>query len=393
MSNVTAGQELRGATPDKIAQVLQELERIEKTHEDWVVPGGAITMAPDGRLVADLGGAFGQVLLGMRTVAHEQVGEKLQIPRAYYQRMLGEASPLLADNVNYWFRDDGHKAKGYLLRCLDGHVRAVLSDQYRTLDSHALFFACSKVLRKKRAALLSLELSEERMYLRAAAPDFAQKIEGRFRELRERHGRRGHNIDMPRRNERGRWDMPKGGSAWVIPAVTVSNSEVGRGGLAVRASYLNPICDNWATLEAEIHQVHLGGRREGGLQVSAETQTLKDQALWSEVQDLVNAVFTPKKFREMMQAINEAAATEVVEPAKALDVAAEHYEMTDEEKQEAINWMMKPPHASEQGTVWGLVNAVTAVARNKPVERCAALEQAGGDLLKNAREMVEVRVR
>ena len=95
----------------------------------------------------------------------------------------------------------------------------------------------------------------------------------------------------------------------------------------------------------------------------------------------------------MMKAINEAAQTEVIEPVKALDVAAEHYDMTDEEKQEALNWITKPPHESESGTLWGLVNAVTAVARNKPVERCAQLEAAGGHLLEHAREMVEVRVR
>ena len=39
------------------------------------------------------------------------------------------------------------------------------------------------------------------------------------------------------------------------------------------------------------------------------------------------------------------------------------------------------------------VNAVTAVARNKGVERSAQLEAVGGHLLQNAREMVEVRVR
>lgn len=58
MATMSAGQELRGATPEQITAVVQELERIEKTHEDWVVPGGAVRMGPDGRLVADLGAAW-----------------------------------------------------------------------------------------------------------------------------------------------------------------------------------------------------------------------------------------------------------------------------------------------------------------------------------------------
>ena len=74
------------------------------------------------------------------THAHHQIGNQLQIPKAYYDRMLDEAPDLLAHNVNEWF---DQKPARRMVRTMQTNgsgpkmafARGWLSDKYRRLDA------------------------------------------------------------------------------------------------------------------------------------------------------------------------------------------------------------------------------------------------------------------
>ena len=386
--------ELRAVTPEQIAKLSQELERIEKTHKDYVVPGDAIEMMPDAdALTLDMRGDIGNVIFGIRDVAHEQLSAKLQIPRPYYKRMQQDAPELLAENVNEWMNHVTNDDRNYTVRTLDGKVRALLSDRYRTLDNYALLFHTARELKEAGAVITRLDLSEERMFIRAVHPNFAVKIDGAVDDLS------GDGKSMFRsvyKTDNGTWQgMDDTGGDYLIPATVTSNSEVGRGGLNVDASVYRVDCRNYIMVGQQLHRVHLGGKRESGLQLSEETQDLQAKGIWSEVSDLIRATFNEELFMSMVRSMNRAVADQLVDPKKATELVVEHYNFTDTDQENITAYLMSggDNKATEAGTVWGLVNAITRQAHEKPLGDAVRYEKAGGDLLENARELVEVRVR
>ena len=85
--------------------------------------------------------------LAIRDTAHGQLAERVGIPKAYYDRMREHAPALFDTNVNHWLlASDGRR----LVRTLDGHARAILSDRYRMLDNDDLAAVALPVLRPLR---------------------------------------------------------------------------------------------------------------------------------------------------------------------------------------------------------------------------------------------------
>ncbi len=95
----------------------------------------------------------------LRETAHEQLAERVGIPKAYYDR-LREHSPELFDrNVNHRLLQATERR---LVRTLDGAVRTIPSDRYRPLDNHDLADVALPVLAEHGFEVKSAgRLSEE----------------------------------------------------------------------------------------------------------------------------------------------------------------------------------------------------------------------------------------
>ncbi|MBX3490865.1 hypothetical protein [Parvibaculum sp.] len=121
-------------TGRNIVDLAKELQRQAESKKDIVAPTSLLAMTPDASLSIRMSSetSLGEVVPVGQT-AHRQIGTKLSIPAAYYDRMLQNAPELLASNVNHWFHD---KPKPHLVRMLDGHVRAFLSDRYQRIDNY-----------------------------------------------------------------------------------------------------------------------------------------------------------------------------------------------------------------------------------------------------------------
>jgi hypothetical protein len=380
--------ELRATRPEEMQALVQELQRVSQTARDYVVPAPALHFQPRAEglqcMFSVLSGSTLEANLecGVARVAHEQLSEKLQIPMPYYGRMQSTAPDLLAENLNYWL---ARSQSNLLLRTLDGRVRAVLSDRYRTLDNQDVFFHVGKVAVEVGAVVQRLEISDERFYMRLLLPEYGAKITGRADELKAK----GLFFSRGYRRDDGTWQGPDGDEGdWVFPGVITSNSEVGRGGLNVEAAVFRVTCVNYIIAAKTLHRVHLGERREGGFQIASDTQEAKDRAIWLEVRDLVRATFDPAQFAEMVAALNEAQATVLQEPAEAVDVVVKEYGLSEDDKQAVLNGLLS---GGTGPTVWGLLNAVTVLAHGKGVEAGVSLERVGADMLQRLPELVKVR--
>ncbi len=391
--------DLRATTPEQMAATVARLEDIQKNSRDYVVGGPSMQMINDidpaawppaedtppvTKTQITIPGALdSRHAFTIGDIAHRQISEKMGIPIAYYRRMLGEAKHLLRENVNHWFEDS---PRNFLLRTVDGRARALLSDGCRNLDSHDLFFHGFNVGKEVGATVQRLDYSEERFFMRLVLPEYMAKIDGRVQSLKDA----GTMFSSGYRKDNGTWqvmddDDPSGG--WLCPAVVMSNSEVGLGSLTVESAAFSPGCTNYIMRSLSLRKVHLGERREGGLQYATDTIEKKDELVWLEVRDLVKDSFDTEAFTQMILAANEAEALVLEEPTAAVDSVVSEYGFSDEQKQSMLNDLM----AAGRPTAWKLLNSVTALAhKTDDVNESAALDRIGGEIMENAAELVKV---
>lgn len=296
---------------------------------------------------------------GLNRTAHAQTASKLSIPKPYYDRMLDSQPHLLAQNVNVWA--DATGPKGWMIRTIDGVARANLSDRYRFLDSHDLFFAAFDQAKKSGAQITRTSLTDDRFEMRLIRPGWEREIDFR---------RQGGLA-----NTGGR-----GGSSVMIPGAYVSNSDTGQGGLNVKPFVLDLVCTNGMVGEAAFRQIHLGGVQESTY-ITAETRGLKDNATWAEVRDLITAVFDQDRFNALIDALAGTLELTLAEPIEAVDAVVKDSGLTDDDRQAILNELISPSHDRDPGrTVFGLMSAITERAKHyadADPERATDLETIG----------------
>lgn len=364
-------------TPQDAAGIVAEIERQKRTARDLVVPASQFSYRETAQAIeAVIPTGFNDAVLSLplTKTAHAQTAAKLGIPKPYYDRMHSEAPGLLADNVNTW---TSRAQGGWLLRMLDDQIRANLSDSYRVLDNHDLFFASYETAKKAGAEINRVSLSDDRFEMRLIAPGWREEI-----DLRKASGRKGSG--------------GVGGTSVMIPGAYVSNSETGQGGLNIKPFILDLVCLNGMVGEQAFKKVHLGSRNESGY-LSAETRGERDKVLWLEVRDLIGATFDRERFQALVRDLSETAQAELAEPVEAVDAVVAAYDMTDDDRQAILNELVSPSHDRDPGrTIYGLMCAVTERAKayvDSAPERATDFEEAGFELAAGgrARELVRVR--
>ena len=334
-----------------LTDLAQELERRQNQKADFVADTRQLVMTSNGTStleVADTGG------FGVRDMAHRQIGERLGIPRKFYERLRSEHPHLLDENVNTLFRERPEKR---MVRTLDGHARAFLSDRYRRLDDFDLAEAILPVLNEQpEMRIESCQLTETRMYIKALFP----RIEGEV----------------------------KVGEA-VQAGVVIQNSEVGHGMLSVSPLVFTLICSNGMIVpEFGTQRRHVGRRIEMGEEATQlyrdETLAADDRALLMKVADVVRACTDEAAFRDITLRLRDLASTEpMADPVGGVERLANHYELAEEESNGVLR------HLIEGGdlTAYGALNAITRHAQDvDSYDRSTDLERTGGRFLDLTRD-------
>ncbi len=342
-----------------LPELAAEVERQNNTKRDFVAPALRIKYVEDDKKegVTRLSMKGLEAPFAIGTVFHQQIGEHLKIPRAYYSRMLDSAPVLLRRNVNHWLAKD---PSSRMIRTLDGRARAFLSDRYRVLDNYDLCQAILPLFAEHKLEVVSAQVTEKRMYIKAIHPELKAPILGR------KVG-----------------DIVQGG-------VSVWNSETGNGTMGAEAFIRRLSCLNGMTIPMSgLKRFHLGRRYEGD-EVRAqeifrdETRQADDKAFFMKMQDVVNASLKEEMFQKVIDKLSAAAGDNEIESKNGrpledvVEVTRKSFGLTEGEGESIMKHLVAGGDLSR----WGLANAVTRTAQDvDSYDRFDDLQRIGGQII------------
>lgn len=348
-----------------ITELAAEIQRQAETKKDFLVKTEGIKVRPALGVAGEVQRIrmdFGDQRLNIGDTAHAQIGTHLGIPKAYYDKMLTEAPELLGVNINAWFQKYPSRQ---MVRTLDGKARAFLSDKYRPMDNLELAEAVLPVLGELGVEVISAEITEKRLYIKAIdkavsreIPNAARLGEGHeFVKLRELH-----------------------------PSICISNSEIGHGSLSVQGGTFDQFCTNLSYFAERSTKKYHVGQRHGEFaedqvfaMLSDKTRQLNDAALWSTIRDVVRGAFDVARFDALVGKITGTQEQKLTgDIPKVVELAAARWGFNDGERKSVLDHLI---HGGDL-TRFGLYNAVTRTAEDlADYDRATEFERFGGQLI------------
>jgi hypothetical protein len=387
--------EIRGVTPEQMRAATQELTRISRTARDYIVPGRKLNFTTDDDQVVmnlELPGGFGAwARLSINNTAHTHLSQKLNIAGPYYTRMRREYPELLAHNLNAWAQ---RESSSFMIRELDGHVRAVLGDRYKAVDGASFFLHAGKQAVEMGAVLSKIEVTEEQMAFRAILPEFGAKIIDRGNQL----AASGKMFASGYKRDDGTWqgpdaDDPRG--EWIFPAIVGLNNDIGNGRFGCYLSAFAIGCSNYIMAGTHVAKVHRGGKQDEGLiDYSEGTRAIADQLLWAEIGDMVTNAFDPEKWQAVVQKMIAMQDEKLDNPIEAVKAVSTYYNLNEDTADFILNELISPRTRDlDPGrTVYGLLQAITSPQHEVPLASALQLEHIGGDFIDNYEKVLATPV-
>lgn len=348
-----------------LVEMAQELQRQRDVKKDYVASHEVIKAFSSG---GGIGVRVGDdKTFGITQHARRQLADKLGIPFQYFQRLEADHPTLLVENVNHLMALDFDNDQRYMVRTLDGNVRGILSDRYRPLDNFDLAQAVLPVLSEAGAQIESCDVTETKMYIKARCPWLT-------RDLPVPAGLKvgeGHN-----------WYVRR-----IEGAISISNSEVGAGMIAVNPGIFERACTNLAVFREEgFGRVHIGKKLGGEDSVmeylSDETKRLDDAVVWAKVRDMVKATMDGRVLETIIRKMEEARGNLITgNPVKVVEVFSKKMGLSEDEKGGVLRHLINGGELSQYGMQW----AVTRLAGDaQRYERASELERLGGQVIELA---------
>ena len=346
-----------------LTELAQEVERQEKSKRDFIASTDLITMEMDQDLFPDperKGEYIEKPILALRDPGanietfkitphcHSQIANRLNIPKQYYDKMLAKIPWLLRENVNSWLQLGKEKR---MVRTLNGHARAFLSDRYRPLDNFDMMNSVLPVLmEQEEMQIVSCEITETRLYLKALFP----KFEG---------------------------EVSKGDP--VQAGLVISNSEIGCGSVRVEPLIYRLVCLNGMITQAKMRKYHIGknGAEDANIMelLSDATREQSDKAFWMQVQDVVRGSLTEDIFLGNLNQLKIAKGQKIEgNVQKVVELTQKQFQFSESETSGILK------HLIEGGdlTQYGMANAITRTSQDvDDYDRASQLERDGGKII------------
>lgn len=307
--------------------------------------------------------ASGSPEMQLNPTALRQLLSKMGIPKTLYDRLKDDGHGDLNGHLLRELMDRTPTDKCFLLRTMDGHVRAVLSDRYKLIDNADLFFLAAEVFQGAGAELWDARLWDDGFELHGVAPHISGEV----------------TLDRtfdPGDGWQSRW---VGGEGDVHnAAVRVRNSETGHGSCRVDMSILRRVCANLCVWSDGVSVIHAGGKIAEGVIKSDRTKELESEVVWSTIRDAVTTAFDEKRFSEYIERLNAATQVELpCEPRHAVDALAASLDLSVERKDAILAQLLQ----TGDRTKFGVIQAVTASAHDAAPAIATELEELGARLL------------
>ena len=340
-----------------LTELAREVERQKDSRLDLVASTSSLHLAATevGSVELLVGYEADRQNFSPRSHFHAQVGERVGIPKKYYDRMLAEAPGLLTQNVNHWWEENPEKR---LVRTMDGDARAFLSDRFRPIDNWEVLEAVLPVIADFPVEIMGSEVTERKLYLKVAFPS----VQG---------------------------EIVKGDP--VQAGIIVRNSEIGVGRFDISAFVLRLVCTNGMVGESIVGRSHLGrvlddieSARESWSVFRPETQIAVNQALVLQTQDIVRDALEGRWFDDQVKALQETAGMSVITEERGveevIEVVTTNHLLTKGERGSVLEHLIGGGDLS----AWGLANAVTRTAQDvEDYDRSVELESIGFKIASN----------
>lgn len=335
-----------------LEQMASEIYRQNKLKEDYLVNTRNLHFEPCGsKVYLHMHNQESKPMepLEINQIAHRQIGNHLNIPAAYYDRMLDEYPELLARNVNAWLH---RNPSSRMLRTMGGTARAFLSNRYRRIDNidiaEAVLPAISQM---KDARFESCQITDSRMYIKVVNPRLESEV--------------------------APGDIVQAG-------VIISNSEVGQGSVCIRPLVYRLICQNGMVVnDAQTRRNHVGrvNDSEESFQLySDKTLAAEDHAFILKIQDTVKAAVEEARFAQVVNLMKQArqAPMDTRDVPGVVRLTSREFHITEDESNGILQHLIE----GKDLTLYGLSNAVTRHSQDVgDYDRATELESIGYNIL------------
>ena len=292
---------------------------------------------------------------------NNQIANKLNVPKKYFDRMVTEAPELCEQNVNHWLQED---PKRYMVRTLGNKARAFLSDRYEVIDNWDVLKAIMPALRPyKEKDDLEFEeshITDTNLYLRFTIPSLEKDIAVHTNE----------------------GDGKKVGDI-IHFGLQVKNSEVGLGSVEVAPFIKRLVCLNgMVATDYGQNKKHLGRSQWDGIDRSIlrqETIRQGNRAWIMTVQDSVDGMFNGPIFEEISNTFVEAqTGTKMDVPRRSIEKLTKDFDFSESESDSILEHLL----GSGDKTKFWLANAVTRTATDvENVDRSMKMESQGWQIM------------
>ena len=293
--------------------------------------------------------------LDILPTAHRQMGEYLNIPWKYYDRMLQENIGLLARNVNTWLHQGPEQR---MIRTIDGRARAFLSNRYQRIDNIDIARITLPIIQEMPDVIYeSCNLSDDYMYIKVVNPRLTAEV--------------------------APGDVVQAG-------VVISNSETGQGAVCVQPLIYRLVCSNGMTVnDARTRRNHIGRVNrsdENFLIYSEATLAADDHAFIMKVQDTVRAAVDEARFARVLDKLRESKDKKLntADIPSVVKLATSSLHMTEAESDGVFQHLIQ----DADYTLYGLANAVTRYSQDvADYDRASKLEEIGYQIITMSPEL------
>jgi hypothetical protein len=375
---VSATNQVSASWRGGLPELVKELERQKAAKIDFVADSRSVKVMPRN---VGTGNGFLEIVAGDKQVgefltaphtlsdrAIDQIGERVKptVPGRFARELAAQQPRIAANLLNEMLTETPSRV---MFRCLDGRVRAALSNKYRILDDLDIAFASLDVIKRNNGTILECTASEARMEIKFTATHMVEHIpEDRGGGGFEKHLRR-TTLDPNQFRNLGR--------GAVCPFVRVSHSGVGEGGLNVGYGILRLACINGAVTEQAMNQIHLGAASDIGL-LTEETIAADSRAIMLKCRDLIQASLDPRTFGRIVSVAKKAQADVIEAPSAAVANLVENAGLTDADREGILAHFLRDYDANR----WGLAQAVSRYSQEcDDADTASNLETVSGKII------------
>jgi hypothetical protein len=365
-----------------LTKLVEELERQRESRVDFVADQRTMRfLGHDGGRLGSGDKQTGEWLpdpLRFTDDALAQFGERQDptIPRKFLRAAVDAHPDAIADYINTVMM---RSPKRNLVRCLDGRVRAVISDTYRMIDNYDVAFEALTAVRDNGGEVIEATLSDRYMRLKFTSRDIFDTVSAIQDQHATKTGTGGNHTWLGRTNYGGGGLAMPGGPDTVHPVVTITNSETGFGRFEVSMGILHAFCVNMAVVENSITKIHLGQKMQAGI-FSRETIESDSRTVMLQARDVIHAAFDVRTFKRIIERVKASAQVAIEAPTAAIDniIKAKDAVVGEAERDSLLTYFVRDYKPS----AYGLAQAVSRLAQDTDdADHASDLEALAGRIM------------